>query len=133
MSCPFCDIVAGTAPAEILGGYGGVSVRPGAVVIRPLEPVTEGHVLVIPTVHVRDAVADPDVTGQVMACAAEWAESVGSCNIITSVGPAATQSVWHLHVHVVPRRAGDGLLLPWDSNEAHMRANNDFGYQFYNG
>jgi histidine triad (HIT) family protein len=35
------------------------------------------------------------------------------CNIITSVGSAATQTVRHLHVHVVPRRRGDGLQLPW--------------------
>jgi hypothetical protein len=35
------------------------------------------------------------------------------CNLITSVGADATQSVRHLHIHVVPRREGDGLMLPW--------------------
>lgn len=36
-----------------------------------------------------------------------------SANFITSAGPAATQSVFHLHVHLVPRFEDDGLILPW--------------------
>ena len=36
-----------------------------------------------------------------------------SCNLITSVGAAATQTVKHLHIHIVPRHEGDGLHLPW--------------------
>lgn len=79
--------------------------------IVPLNPVTEGHVLVIPRWHVVDAVQEPQVTADVMRCAAELAER--PCNIITSSGGEATQSVFHLHVHVVPRREGDGLALPW--------------------
>ena len=39
--------------------------------------------------------------------------------LITNIGPAATQSVWHLHVHVVPRTEGDGLLLPWSNQRRH--------------
>ncbi len=48
-----------------------------------------------------------------MRHAAELAAEVGDCNVITSRGAAATQTVRHLHVHVVPRRQGDGILLPW--------------------
>ena len=40
-----------------------------------------------------------------------------SANLITSIGAAATQTVFHLHVHVVPRHEGDGLLLPWSNQE----------------
>ncbi|HEY3477867.1 MAG TPA: HIT domain-containing protein, partial [Streptomyces sp.] len=69
--------------------------------------------LVVPRVHVADAGVDPDVTAAVMRRAAELAGVVESANIITSVGAAATQTVFHLHVHVVPRRVGDGLALPW--------------------
>jgi len=47
---------------------------------------------------------------------------VGPCNVITSVGREATQSVFHLHVHVVPRREGDGLALPWTPNTDRQRA-----------
>jgi histidine triad (HIT) family protein len=46
-----------------------------------------------------------------MSAAAELATP--PCNIITSAGSDATQTVFHLHLHVVPRRAGDGLALPW--------------------
>jgi histidine triad (HIT) family protein len=90
-----------------------VSRRVHGVVFSPLNPVTRGHVLVVPSVHVPHAAFDPKFTAEVMRCAAELADVVGDCNIITSVGPAATQTVEHLHVHVVPRRPGDGLLLPW--------------------
>jgi histidine triad (HIT) family protein len=45
------------------------------------------------------------------------AAETGPCNIITSVGAEATQTVFHLHLHVVPRRFGDGLALPWTGQE----------------
>jgi histidine triad (HIT) family protein len=51
------------------------------------------------------------VTAAVMRRAAELATP--PCNIITSAGTEATQTVFHLHVHIVPREAGDGLELPW--------------------
>lgn len=106
-TCPFCKIIAGQAPADIL--YEELA----ATVIAPLNPVTDGHVLVIPPYHVRDAIENPDVTGATMEVAVRYARRVGQCNLITSVGPDATQSVWHLHIHVVPRRPNDGLILPW--------------------
>lgn len=83
------------------------------VSFEPLHPVAPGHLLVIPQEHVRDAAVEPGVTGQVMKQAAYFARELRPCNIITSIGEAATQSVFHLHVHVVPRRRGDGLRLPW--------------------
>jgi histidine triad (HIT) family protein len=106
-ACVFCAIVAGDAPATVVYRW------PDALAIVPLGPVTRGHLLVIPTVHVPDALADPDVTAATMRAAAELA--TGPCNLITSVGREATQSVFHLHVHIVPRAAGDGLALPWYS------------------
>ncbi len=82
-----------------------------AVAFKPLSPVVEGHILVVPRVHVEDATEDPMVTAMVMGRAASIAPR--SCNLITNVGAQATQTVWHLHVHIVPRRNGDGLALPW--------------------
>jgi histidine triad (HIT) family protein len=79
--------------------------------------VTDGHLLVVPTVHVRDATQDPGVTAFTMAAAAELAKEAGPCNIITSAGAEATQTVFHLHLHIVPRREGDGLTLPWTTQE----------------
>lgn len=109
-ACPFCQIVAGEAPARRRAEWC------DAVVIEPLNPVTPGHVLVIPKEHVGDALESPDATAVAMRRAAEWA--IGPCNIITSVGAEATQTVFHLHVHVVPRHEGDGLALPWTAHHS---------------
>jgi histidine triad (HIT) family protein len=106
-ACPFCEIVTGRAPATKVREWGDV------LAIEPLRPVTPGHVLVIPTRHVPDAGFAPWVTGRVFECAAEMIDEVGPANLITSAGEAATQTVMHLHVHLVPRRDGDGLKLPW--------------------
>ncbi len=103
--CPFCAIVDDNAPAVFVRRW------PDAVAIVPLNPVTAGHTLVIPLRHVEDYLEAPEVTGLVMARAAEL--GVAPSNLITSAGDAATQTVRHLHVHVVPRRTGDGLPLPW--------------------
>ena len=50
-----------------------------------------------------------------MARAALLADEMGPVNLITSRGREATQSVFHLHLHLVPRAANDGLALPWYS------------------
>ena len=105
--CVFCAITAGVEPAEI------VMSSPEVLIFRPLGPQVPGHVLVIPRYHVSDAAADPHITGMVATAAAKYAAHVGPCNIITSVGAEATQSVFHLHVHVLPRGAGDGLRPSW--------------------
>lgn len=86
-----------------------------AVTFRPLNPVGPGHRLFVPRSHVADALEDPLVTAMTMRFASEWAAraGVGPCNLITSRGPEATQSVFHLHLHLVPRLQGDGLPLPW--------------------
>lgn len=47
---------------------------------------------------------------------------VPAANIITSRGSAATQTVYHLHLHVVPRREGDGLGLPWTDRQRGCEA-----------
>lgn len=80
---------------------------------EPLNPVTPGHMLFVPVQHVRDATEQPNITARVVATAAEYAKMLPACNIITSVGEAATQSIFHLHIHVVPRTFSDGLALPW--------------------
>lgn len=96
---------------------------PDAIAFVPLNPVTSGHVLVVPRVHVQSAIASPWLAGRMMTCAAQLARSYDSANILTSIGRAATQSVMHLHLHVVPRTQGDGLMLPWgttgDPHEPH--------------
>lgn len=111
IACEFCKIAHKLAPADIVHDW----VDYNCLAIVPLNPVTPGHILVLPKEHLRNAVDNPERTATVMFCAADWIArtGVGDCNIITSVGKDATQTIFHLHVHVVPRRAGDGLALPW--------------------
>lgn len=105
--CVFCKIVAGEAPAKMVREWD------NAIAFTPLNPVNPGHILVIPRCHVDDATVDPDVTANTMYRAAELAGESDSANILTSIGKPATQSIFHLHIHVVPREAGDQLMLPW--------------------
>jgi histidine triad (HIT) family protein len=85
--------------------------------IAPLNPVTAGHMLFVPELHVVTADASLPVAGVTMEAAAQWAlqqrQIEPAYNLITSAGGAATQTVPHLHIHYVPRRDGDGLALPW--------------------
>jgi histidine triad (HIT) family protein len=105
-ACPFCDRIAA-------GQYDYDNAV--AVAFQPLNPVTPGHFLAVPRVHVTDAMDSPLAASRAMRLAAGLAGQMGlrACNFITSAGAAATQTVFHLHVHVVPRREGDGLALPW--------------------
>lgn len=106
--CVFCERIAREE-------YGRCSLL--SVSFEPLNPVTPGHLLVVPRVHVADATESVAVTGETMRFAALLADSMGDCNLITSVGAAATQTVRHLHIHIVPRFEGDGLALPWTGQE----------------
>lgn len=110
-SCVFCDIISGARSAQVIRRWSNV------LAFVPLDPVTDGHVLIVPDAHVNDASESPAWAAETMRAAADYAYSVGPCNIITSVGVEATQTVFHLHVHVVPRRTGDGLHLPWTGQE----------------
>jgi histidine triad (HIT) family protein len=112
--CVFCDIIAGTAPAEKVFDW------PAAIAIVPRHPVTPGHILVLPKPHVPDASVDPMLTGLVAAYAAKFAHAWtkdGDYNLIVNCGVDASQTVEHLHWHIVPRYKGDGLTLPWTGQQ----------------
>lgn len=84
------------------------------VMFAPLNPVTPGHMLFVSRAHVVSAAASPWRAGNACLAAASYvAREQIEANIITSIGAVATQTVPHLHVHVVPRHEGDGLALPW--------------------
>lgn len=111
--CVFCaKIAAGDYDEKVMYLPDGGPVLPN-VVFEPLNPVTEGHKLVVPVHHAKTVADNPRISASSMAVAALVADRAGDCNIITSKGAAATQTVEHLHLHVVPRRSGDGLRLPW--------------------
>lgn len=108
--CVFCDRIR-TRQFDYSDNY--------AVCFQPLNPVVPGHFLVVPRFHVRDFMENPEVSAKAFACASWVATALGydSANVITSAGEPATQSVFHLHLHVVPRREGDRLHLPWTDQQ----------------
>jgi histidine triad (HIT) family protein len=109
--CVFCDY---EGPSAVLVEY---ELSPDCFfVIEPLNPVVPGHVLVISVEHVRSAAFSPRLAEKAMWCAADWARQLPSSNIITSNGGPATQTIEHLHLHVIPRYEGDGVTLPWTPN-----------------
>ncbi|QNL29974.1 histidine triad nucleotide binding protein [Microbacterium phage Casend] len=118
-ACIFCEIATYRAPAAMVD-----TKDFDHVAFVPLNPVTPGHLLVIPRFHAQDAIAHPGHAGRAMTVAGLVAMRLGerdpryeSVNFITSVGMPATQSVFHLHIHIVPRREGDGLQLPWTETD----------------
>ena len=108
--CPFCTRIA-AHEYDAGDQY--------AVTFEPLNPVAPGHRLFASRAHLADALVRPVITGRVMEYAARWAfgNELRPCNLITSVGAEATQSVPHLHIHLVPRFKGDGLALPWTGQQ----------------
>ncbi|SKK35031.1 HIT family protein [Mycobacteroides abscessus] len=107
MSCPFCP--DNWHNLDIIWESSG-----GNAILVPLNPVVEGHVLVIGRKHTIDASVDPDIASDLMFSAALWVKSRKiQANIITNIGPDATQTVFHTHLHVVPRQLNDDLPLPW--------------------
>jgi histidine triad (HIT) family protein len=112
--CIFCKIVAGELPARI------VDEDERTVAFMDIAPATRGHALVIPRAHSADlrSVADDDLAAVGAAArrlALRMSERLGAdgINLLNACGSAAWQTVFHFHVHVIPRYADDPLRLPW--------------------
>jgi histidine triad (HIT) family protein len=107
-ACPFCAIVAGDAVAHV------VLDHPDAVAFLDGRPVFPGHVLVVPRRHV-PTLADlhPDEVGpffeQVRRMSVAVPRAMDAAGTFVATNNVVSQSVPHLHVHVVPRRFKDGL------------------------
>lgn len=113
--CPFCHI-------DKIEGAVGVAIRPIVYKFEPLNPIVPGHRLFVPRTHIADAGEGPITAGAVFSAAATYAHRIGGAyNLITSKGREATQSVFHFHLHYVPREDGDGLSLPWTDQSALER------------
>ncbi len=106
--CAFCAIVAGGAAAHL------VLEEPEVVGFLDRRPVFPGHVLVLPRAHV-DTLADlpaellVPLFSAVQRVSAVMPDVLGAEGSWVSINNVVSQSVPHLHVHVVPRRKGDGL------------------------
>jgi histidine triad (HIT) family protein len=106
--CLFCGVVSGSTPAVL------VDASPAAVAFLDIRPVFKGHVLVVPPAHA-DTLTDLPAAdlgpffAAVQRVAAAVQEGLGAGGTFVAMNNRVSQSVAHLHVHVVPRTKGDGL------------------------
>lgn len=108
MACVFCRVVAGKEPAHV------VLETPDVVGFLDTRPVFKGHVLVVPRDHIPTLTEVPDellapLLAAARAVAAAVREELGAQGSFVAMNNVVSQSVPHLHVHVVPRTKGDGL------------------------
>jgi len=112
--CIFCKIIAGELPGEI------IDEDERTVAFMDISPATRGHALVVPRTHARDLL---EISADDLAATAVAAQRVAArikdrldadaINLLNSCGSAAWQTVFHFHVHVIPRYRDDPLRLPW--------------------
>jgi histidine triad (HIT) family protein len=113
-ACIFCKILAGELPAQI------VDEDERTIAFMDIAPATRGHALVIPRAHSRDLLEIEPEDLQAAALAAKRLagrakERLGAdgVNLLNACGAAAWQTVFHFHIHVIPRYNRDPLRLPW--------------------
>ncbi len=113
-ACLFCEILTGTIPALR------IAEDAEAMAFMDINPAVPGHALVIPRDHSVDALAAPPAA--LAACmvlagrvgrAAELVLGATGVTFLSCARPDGGQTVFHLHVHVLPRQPADGLSFPW--------------------
>jgi histidine triad (HIT) family protein len=119
--CIFCKIVAGEIPAQIL------EQDQHTLTFMDIAPATRGHALVIPKRHATDLW---EIEPAELSAVAEAAQrqslrvrdrlGADGVNLLNSCRSAAWQTVFHFHMHVIPRYAGDPLKLPWEPSPGDM-------------
>ena len=119
-ACIFCGIVAGSVPSTT------IAETDRAVAFMDINPTTHGHVLVVPRAHSTNLF---DITAEDLAACTHLAQRIAvraqdrlradGVNLLNCSGEAAWQTVWHFHLHVVPRfkdqPGKDAIGLPWNS------------------
>lgn len=113
-NCIFCKIASGELPATI------VAEDEHTLAFMDINPATRGHALVIPRAHSADihTIGAEDLQACVLAAqrlAGRVVERLGAdgVNVLNAAGAAAWQTVFHFHLHVIPRYRDDPLRLPW--------------------
>lgn len=125
--CPFCRIAAGQLPASL------VAEDEDLLAFMDINPVTPGHLLVVPRGHYPDLASLPPELGARMF---RWAQSLAAAlhrsglrcegiNFFLADGAVAFQDVFHCHLHVIPRYAGDGFFVSADWSRRPERATLD--------
>ena len=121
--CIFCRIVAGEIPSfKLLEDDRVLS-------FMDINPASEGHCLVIPKAHAPNLFESDDGSLAAAAAACRRVADAVRCtldppgiSLMQANGPAAGQSVFHFHFHVIPRRADDDLLFNWEPRPGDLDA-----------
>ena len=116
--CLFCGIVEGSIPSQQ------VDSDERTVSFMDINPATPGHALVIPRAHSadlleisREDLEATTVAAQRLAKRAKEVLNADGINLVNSCGAVAFQTIFHFHIHVVPRYEDDPLKLPWVPTE----------------
>ena len=119
--CIFCKIIAGQIPCTRI--YEDASV----LAFMDINPISPGHTLVIPKKHYEAIMEMPADEAAALyrpipalAAAVKTAMKAQALNVLQNNGRPAGQAVDHLHVHVIPRWAGDGLGFRWPAKQADL-------------
>lgn len=117
-NCIFCKILAGEIPSTAV--YEDDDFK----AILDVNPAARGHVIILPKNHVANIYELPDedaskimVVAKKIATAIEKAYHCDGVNILQNNGEAAGQTVFHLHVHVIPRFKGDTVNIGWKQGD----------------
>jgi histidine triad (HIT) family protein len=112
--CLFCGIVEGSVPSQTIDS------DERTVAFMDINPATPGHALVVPRAHSADLLEiEPDdlsasiLAAQRLAKRMEEKLDADGINVLNACGAAAWQTVFHFHLHVIPRYEDDPLKLPW--------------------
>jgi histidine triad (HIT) family protein len=113
-NCLFCKIVAGEVPSTR------VHEDERTIAFMDINPATRGHLLVVPREHAQDLLEIPDEdleacvrAARILARRLTERLDADGVNLLNSCGSVAWQTVFHFHLHVIPRYGGDPLQLPW--------------------
>ena len=112
-NCTFCDLIHGAAEVSIC------HEDADSMAFMDIQPVNNGHVLVVPREHYESLLDVPPQIGlhlfkvtMQLANAVRRVTGSDDMNIVVNNGAAAGQDEPHYHVHIIPRRAGDGFDIP---------------------
>jgi histidine triad (HIT) family protein len=129
--CVFCEIIAGVTPASVV-------YRDDLVIaFMDIRPLVEGHLLVVPNQHISGLADIPPSVGAGMFSIGQRMASAlrhsglpcAGINFFLADGEAAGQTVFHAHLHVIPRHPGDGFGLRFPPRYGHRQAQDALEHQ----